>query len=413
MFRRSLLTCLALTLACAGEKSSGDDTNAAVEAIDADNDGYTADADCDDANADVHPDAQELCGGLDEDCDGLVDEADDSLDASTLVTVYTDADGDTFGDPSTGASACAPPAGTVTNNEDCDDTNPSANPSGVEVCDAGAVDEDCDGLINEADDSLTDGQTLYLDSDGDGYGDAAVVTCFGGEGLVEVGGDCDDANTAANPGAVEICDEANVDEDCDGAADDLDADATGRTTFYTDGDGDGWGGAVAGDRCEALAGEAAVGGDCDDTDPALNGDDVDADTFSTCDGDCDDANPSLTPATCAYTYATGIFDVATYCDYAVEGPATSSFPACPDCDYGFDTAATLTAGTCIGAFTAILANDIDTNTLSFDLSFYGTPVGELGPFSSTVTAGVGYDILDWYGTTGYGGYYAGTLFLYR
>ena len=40
-----------------------------------------------------------------------------------------------------------------------------------------------------------------------------------------------------------------------------------------DGDGDGY------LTCE---------GDCDDTDPALNADDLDNDTFSTCDGDCDD-----------------------------------------------------------------------------------------------------------------------------
>lgn len=42
--------------------------------IDADADGYLASADCDDANALVHPGATETCDGLDENCDGSVDE---------------------------------------------------------------------------------------------------------------------------------------------------------------------------------------------------------------------------------------------------------------------------------------------------------------------------------------------------
>ena len=54
-----------------------------------------------------------------------------------------------------------------------------------------------------------------------------------------------------------------VDEDGDGAGD---------PDFYWDG-------------CD-------FGVDCDDTDPALNGTDADADGASTCDGDCDDSDAS-------------------------------------------------------------------------------------------------------------------------
>ncbi len=40
---------------------------------------------------------------------------------------------------------------------------------------------------------------------------------------------------------------------------------------------------------------AECGGDCDDTDAALNQDDADGDGVSSCDGDCDDADPGVGP----------------------------------------------------------------------------------------------------------------------
>jgi len=410
MNRLTLFALFALT-ACAGDKSTGDDT-ADAGSPDADGDGFTADADCNDADKAINPSAQEVCGGVDEDCDGLIDEADDTLDSSVLVTSYVDADGDTFGDPATAASTCDLPAGTVTNDDDCDDSNAAANPGGVEVCDEAGADEDCDGQINEADDSLSDGTTAYIDSDGDSHGAEAVVVCAMGPGLSDSNTDCDDSNPAVNPDSIEMCDADDLDEDCDGAADDLDTAVSGTLTFYTDLDGDNWGGEATGDRCDARSGEVAVSGDCDDNDAALNGDDADGDAYSTCEGDCDDTDISLYPDTCGYTYAAGLFAVGGVCEFSMEGPATSSFPACPDCDYGFDTVATDISGGCISTFDAVMANDEDTNSLSFDPTFYGTNYGEIGPFTSSITAGTGYDILDW-GTGGYFGSYYGTLFLYR
>lgn len=44
--------------------------------IDVDGDGYEASVDCNDANAAVHPDAQEACNGFDDDCDEAIDEED-------------------------------------------------------------------------------------------------------------------------------------------------------------------------------------------------------------------------------------------------------------------------------------------------------------------------------------------------
>ena len=39
-------------------------------------DGYEGAGDCDDANAAVHPGAEEVCSGLDDDCDGVGDSPD-------------------------------------------------------------------------------------------------------------------------------------------------------------------------------------------------------------------------------------------------------------------------------------------------------------------------------------------------
>lgn len=58
---------------------------------------------------------------------------------------YEDADGDGFGDPNSTATGCTIPAGFVSNNLDCDDTNPNINPDATDIPDNG-IDEDCDGL---------------------------------------------------------------------------------------------------------------------------------------------------------------------------------------------------------------------------------------------------------------------------
>ena len=106
----------------------------------------------------------------------------------------------------------------------------------------------------------------YLDGDRDGYGDDAQTWtgCEPPSGFVYEGGDCDDTNRQAHPGAVEVCDGA--DNDCDGLTDDDDTDGpVDPATWYRDGDGDGWG--TADDTMQACApasGYVAELGDCDD-----------------------------------------------------------------------------------------------------------------------------------------------------
>ena len=115
------------------------DTVVPGDELDGDSDGFAACAgDCDDDDPTSSPIATESCDGTDNDCDGVID---GGLD---FFSVYTDADGDGYGDDATAAEACAQPSGTVLEGGDCDDTNPLSNPAGTEIAD-NAVDEDCDG----------------------------------------------------------------------------------------------------------------------------------------------------------------------------------------------------------------------------------------------------------------------------
>lgn len=95
----------------------------------------------------------------------------------------------------------------------------------------------------------------YADEDEDGYNETV---------------DCDDGNADVHPGAAEVCDAANRDEDCSGLADDADAAATGQTEFYVDADGDGEGGTTAVQACDARSGVTASSTDCDDTNAAIS-----------------------------------------------------------------------------------------------------------------------------------------------
>jgi iduronate 2-sulfatase len=63
-------------------------------------------------------------------------------------------------------------------------------------------------------------QTFYLDSDGDGYGNASisVQACSMPAGFSENKTDCNDNNANVHPGAVEVCGN-NIDDDCDGQVD--------------------------------------------------------------------------------------------------------------------------------------------------------------------------------------------------
>jgi len=181
---------------------------------------------------------------------------------------YRDGDGDGVGSGAA-ISACLAPAGHVGVDGDCDDADPAVSPGAIEVCDADATDEDCDGLAEAADPDSLGIQVLYLDQDGDGVGAVPIEDCPQAAGRVSVGGDCDDRDPLIRPGAREVCN--GVDDDCDGLIDDADGgwDPATGVTAWVDGDGDGYGRDPV-TVCGLTGGLAAEPGDCDDADPSVH-----------------------------------------------------------------------------------------------------------------------------------------------
>ncbi|MEZ4318394.1 MAG: putative metal-binding motif-containing protein [Myxococcota bacterium] len=266
--------------------------------------------DCNDDDASIHPDAEEVCDdAIDHDCSG------DPGGGSW----YIDADGDGWGDDATLDTSCESPGssyvadggdcndgdmaihptatedpvdgvdqdcngtelcyadldedgvgagpvqGTLTCDGpfesnvagDCDDQCDACLPGGVEVCDG--LDNDCSG---SADDGAIDPVTWYLDSDLDGYGvddpNTNVESCTAPSGFAALAGDCSAMMSTINPGATEICGDS-IDQNCDG--DDAGA------SYWEDLDGDGFGAGTPEITCTPATNQVANGTDCDDTKP--------------------------------------------------------------------------------------------------------------------------------------------------
>ena len=175
--------------------------------------GFIADDnDCDDTTVLVNPSVDEVCNGGDDDCDGVVD-PDTSVDA---LTWYFDADSDGYGfDPAT-VEACTVPFGYASVGADCNDRSSPINPGATEVCDA--IDNNCDGVVDET--TSADAEVWYRDADADGYGDAATTTpaCDSPPaGYVADATDCADGQALAYPDShnTELPGDG-IDTDCDG-----------------------------------------------------------------------------------------------------------------------------------------------------------------------------------------------------
>ncbi|MDP7114061.1 MAG: MopE-related protein, partial [Myxococcota bacterium] len=257
---------------------------------DGDGDGSPICADCDDDDPLRYPEAHEVCDGIDNDCDEdiPVEELDEDGDGySTCEGDCDDADPDA--DPADvdgdGTSSCL---------GDCDD-----NDSALNLVDA---DEDgntsCDGDCDDHDPLLD-----ALDWDNDGYstcdGDcndgapALNLVDFDEDGYSTCDGDCHDWDVTINPGASELCGD-DLDNDCDGAAEDVDADGDGYLDVAC-------GGADCDDADAEIQPEADEVCDGADNDCDGNTDDVDGDGDGyldvACGGeDCDDDDELVNPA---------------------------------------------------------------------------------------------------------------------
>jgi hypothetical protein len=140
-----------------------------------------------------------------------------------LDTFYADSDGDGYGDPDDTVEACDAPDGYVENADDCDDNDRRTNPDGQEICDGEGGDEDCDGLVDSEDDSMsnTNLPTWHVDNDGDGYGASTGATkkqCDQPSGYALSADDCDDDDKNVNPGRTEVCGNG-IDDNCNDNSD--------------------------------------------------------------------------------------------------------------------------------------------------------------------------------------------------
>ena len=199
--------------------------------------------------------------------------AGDNNPADADFTYFRDIDGDGYGDPQNTIEdpSPAPPDGYVANDYDCNDSNPSINPSAVETCNL--IDDNCNGLADDNDPAVTGQLDFYFDGDGDGYGAGAMQkACIPPAASAIVDGDCNDQDPYIKPGAAEVCD-YGVDNDCNSVSDDNDPGVIGQYEFYPDTDMDGFGAGNAQPTlsCSNPPGMAyADASDCDDDDPLIN-----------------------------------------------------------------------------------------------------------------------------------------------
>lgn len=227
--------------------------------VDNDSDGYYSNEDCDDGNANIYPDAIEVCNGIDDNCNNKIDDADSDMATEDLSLFFLDNDLDGYGGEQS-ILMCAETEGVSSESGDCDDSNPDVHPSALELCDD--FDSDCDGLedIQDTDVDPSTVLTVFLDSDNDGFGNPAVSlsSCSPLEGYVLNSEDCNDSDPTISP----------------------------SISWYIDSDSDGYGNpSIVQMACEQPSGFITDNSDCNDSDASVN-----PAAIENCDGidtDCD------------------------------------------------------------------------------------------------------------------------------
>ena len=309
--------------------------------------------DCDDASASINPSAIEDCSNLaiDNNCN-LIATDEEAVDS---ISYCNDTDNDGFGAGAITRS-CTLPAGMVANGTDCNDESSAIFPTAIETCANDGVDNNCNGINTaaEAIDSTgycpdldgdgfgagavtmsctavagsvsnatdcNDSAVLYTDADGDGFGTGSPIAC---DGAIAVG-DCNDASSAVNPNAIELCADLAVDNNCNGSTDETEA--TDRVTFYADTDSDTFGdSAVTALNCVAPAGFVI-----DNTDGCPNNAQLQAARTYFADTDSDTfGNAASSTLVCEISAPAGFVVDSTDCDDASSAVYPNAIELCAD-----------------------------------------------------------------------------------
>ncbi len=192
--------------------------------------------DCNDSDNTVRPEFAEVCEPenapqKDNNCANGVD---DTLQA---ITWFKDTDGDGFGDKVILGRFCGKPPNSSKVTGDCDDGQPLAFPTNVEVCEAGTyadqIDNDCNGKTDESPDAI-----WWL---GDGDNDGHKGNVFSLLRCVDP-----NPNGVNGPGADPAVRGEYLHPSAPGDCNDSDSSATIIRTWYPDTDNDGCGNPTGG-----------------------------------------------------------------------------------------------------------------------------------------------------------------------
>ncbi len=233
---------------------------------DKDNDGYTADVDCNDNNPAIHPGATEICNGFDDNCDGQIDEE----NAQGCTIFYFDSDKDSYGvDMETKCLCAASGDYSAKKAGDCNDANAAINPGAKDICNG--IDDDCNAATADG-----SGENAPLNSNQQGV-------CAGSKKICSNGSWQDTFTGITHYEAVEVtCD--GFDNNCNGVVDE--EGITGCVDYYIDMDKDNWGTGASKCLCGASGDYRTIKtGDCNDENAAVNPDAKDI-----CNGIDDDCN---------------------------------------------------------------------------------------------------------------------------